>query len=100
MKESDENMTELELKTFWYKSHKKVFVQKWIWLYLSQFLTIFDEPKTQLKVVNMVTRVCGTHDRLTDCNRLNRFLNGFKIFLKLSNWQLEYPQIQATTTEK
>ena len=25
MKRDDENMTELELKSFWYKSHKKVF---------------------------------------------------------------------------
>ena len=24
MKQNDENMTELELKSFWYKSHKKV----------------------------------------------------------------------------
>ena len=66
MKQNDENMTELELKSFWYKSHKKVFVWKWIWLYLSQFLTIFDEPKTQLKVINVVTRVCDTHDCSTD----------------------------------
>ena len=60
MKQNDENMTELELKSFWYKSHKKVFVQKWIWLYLSQFLTVFDEPKTQLKVINVSQR-CVTH---------------------------------------
>ena len=35
MKQSDENLSELELKSFWYKLHKKVFVQKMIWLYLS-----------------------------------------------------------------
>ena len=46
MKQNDENMPELELKSFWYKSHKKIFVQKWIWLYLSQFLTVFYEPRT------------------------------------------------------
>ena len=43
MNQSDENLSELELKSFWYKSDKKAFVKKWIWLYLSQFLTIFDE---------------------------------------------------------
>ena len=77
MKQNDENMTELELKSFWYKSHKKVFVQKWIWLYLSQFLTVFDEPKTQLKVINVVTTVCNTRDRLTDCNRLKPVFERF-----------------------
>ena len=39
-KQNDGNLSELELKSFWYKSHKKAFVQKWIWLYLSQFLTV------------------------------------------------------------
>ncbi|EDR07021.1 uncharacterized protein LACBIDRAFT_328279 [Laccaria bicolor S238N-H82] len=47
--QNDESLSELELKSFWYKLHKQVFVPKWIWLYLSQFLTVFDEPKTQLK---------------------------------------------------
>ena len=47
---------------------KKVFIPKWIWLYLSQFLTIFDEPKIKLKVINVVTRLCNTCDRLTGCN--------------------------------
>ena len=68
MKQNDENLSELELKSFWYKLHKKEFVPKWIWLHLSQFLTIFDKPKTQLKVINMVTRVCNTCDCSTDCN--------------------------------
>ena len=88
MKQNDENLSELELKSFWYKSHKKVFVRKWIWLYLSQFLTIFDEPKTQSKIINVVTRVCNACDRSTDCNQLKpvfeRFLNIFDI-----NRQLE-----------
>jgi len=65
IKQNDENLSELELKSFW---HKKVFVPKWIWLYLSQFLTVFDEPKTQLKVINVVTRACNARDRLTGCN--------------------------------
>ena len=77
MKRDDENMTELELKSFWYKSHKKVFVQKWIWLYLSQFLTVFYEPKTQLKVINVVTTVCNTRDRSTGCNRLKPVFERF-----------------------
>ena len=77
MKQNDENMTELELKSFWYRSHKKVFVQKWIWLYLSQFLTVFDEPKTQLKVINVVTTVRNTRDRSTDCNRLKPVFERF-----------------------
>ena len=34
MNQNDENLSELELKSFWYKSDKKAFVQKWIWLYL------------------------------------------------------------------
>ena len=63
MNQNDENLSELELKSFWYKSDKKASVQKWIWLYLSQFLTVFDEPKTQLKVINVATKVCNTHDR-------------------------------------
>jgi len=41
---------------------------KWISLYLSQFLTVFDEPKIKLKVINVVTRLCNTHNRLTGCN--------------------------------
>jgi len=53
---------ELELKSFW---HKKLFVPKWIWLYLSQFLTVFDEPKTPLKVINVVIRANNARDRLT-----------------------------------
>ena len=79
-KQNDENLSELELKSFW---HKKVFVPKWIWLYLSQFLTVFDEPKTQLKVINVVTRACNARDRLTSCNRLQPvfewFLNIFEM---------------------
>ena len=63
MNQNDENLSELELKSFWYKSDKKAFVQKWIWLYLSQFLTVFDEPKTQIMVINVATKVCNTHDR-------------------------------------
>ena len=63
MNQNDENLSELELKSFWYKSDKKAFVQKWIWLYLSQFLTVFDEPKTQLKVINVATKVCNSRDR-------------------------------------
>ena len=74
MKQNDENLSELESKSFWYKSHKKAFVQKWIWLYLSQFLTVFDEPKNQLKVINVATRVCNACDHSTDSNRfLERF---------------------------
>ena len=63
MNQNDENLSELELKSFWYKSDKKAFVQKWIWLYLSQFLTVLDEPKTQLKVINVATKVCNSRDR-------------------------------------
>ena len=70
MDENDESLSELELKSFWYKSDKKAFVKKWIWLCLSQFLTIFDEPKTQLKLINMVTRVCNAHKHSTSCNQL------------------------------
>ena len=77
MKQNDENLSELELKSFWYKSHKQVFVRKWIWLYLSQFLTIFDEPKTQSKIINVVTRVCNACDRLTDCNQLKLVFERF-----------------------
>ena len=39
MNQNDENLSELESKSLWYKSDKKAFVQKWMWLYLSQFLT-------------------------------------------------------------
>ena len=67
MNQNDENLSELELKSFWYKSDKIAFVQKWIWLYLSQFLTVFDEPKTQLKVINVATRVCNERDHSTNC---------------------------------
>ena len=70
MKQNDENLIALELKSLWYKSHKKVFVQKWIWSYFSQFLTKFYEPKTEFKVINVVTRVCNSRDSSTDCNRL------------------------------
>ena len=67
-KENDENLSELELKSFWYKLHKKVFVEKWIKLYISQFLTVFDEPKTKLKVINVVTRLCNARDRFQSLN--------------------------------
>ena len=77
MKQNDEILSELESKSFWYNSDKKAFVQKWIWLYLSQSLTIFDEPKIQLKVINMATRVCNVCDRLTGCNRLKLVFERF-----------------------
>ena len=77
MNQNDENLSELELKSFWFKSDKKAVVQKWIWLYLSQFLTIVDESKTQLKVISVVTRVCNTHDHSTSCNRLQPIKTGF-----------------------
>ena len=69
--ENDENLSELESKSFWYKLHRKVFVPELIWLYLSQFLTVFDETKTQLKVIDVITRVCNECDCLTDCKQLN-----------------------------
>ena len=68
MKLNDENLSESELKSFWYKLHKKAFVQKWTWLYLSQLLTTPDDQKPQLNVINVATRVCNTFDCLTDCN--------------------------------
>ena len=77
MNQNDENLSELELKSFWYKSDKKAFVKKWIGLYFSQFLTVFDETKTQLKVINVVTRVCNARDRLTSCNRLKPVFERF-----------------------
>ena len=61
MKQNDEHLSELEWESFWYKLHKKVFVPKWIWLSLSQFLNVLDKPKTQLKVINVLTRVCNAH---------------------------------------
>ena len=63
MNKNDENLSELESKSFWYKSDRKAFVKKWIWLHLSQFLTVFDEPKTQLKLINVIARVCNSRDR-------------------------------------
>ena len=62
MKQNDENLSELGLKSFWYK------FPKWIWLYLSQFSTVFDEPKIKLKVINVITRLHNACDRLTSCN--------------------------------
>ena len=85
MNQNDENLSELKLKSFWYKSDKKAFVQKWIWLYLSQFLTVFDEPKTQLKEVNVATKVCNTVTVKPVVTHSNWFFTGFKILLKLSN---------------
>jgi hypothetical protein len=62
MKQNDQNMSELESKSFWYKLHKKILVSKCIWSYLCQFLTIFDEPRVKLKVIIMVTRVFNARD--------------------------------------
>jgi len=39
--EKDQNMSEIQSKLIWYN---KILVQKCIWLYLGQFLTIFDDP--------------------------------------------------------
>ena len=58
MNQNDENLSELELKSFWYMSDKNGFG----YTYLSHFLTVFDGPKTQLKVINVATRVCNTCD--------------------------------------
>ena len=70
MNQNDENFSQLELKSFGYKSDKKASVQKWNWLKLSQFLTVFDEPKTQLKVINVAKRVGNARDHSTGCNQL------------------------------
>ncbi|EDR10341.1 uncharacterized protein LACBIDRAFT_325301 [Laccaria bicolor S238N-H82] len=67
--QNDESLSELELKSFWYKLHKQVFVPKWIWLYLSQFLTVFDEPKTQLKIFELRQPATGPTPNLGNCNR-------------------------------
>ena len=77
MKLNDENLSESELKSFWYKLRKKAFVQKWIWLYLSQLLTTPDDQKTQLSVINVATRVCNACDYLTDCNQLKLVFEQF-----------------------
>ena len=82
-KENDENLSELELKSFWYKLHKKVFVEKWIKLYISQFLTIFDEPKTKLKVINVITRLCNTCYRLTSCNQFQLVFEQFWMIFEM-----------------
>jgi hypothetical protein len=59
VKENDENISELESKSFWYKLHKRILVSKCIWSYLFQFLTVVDEPRVALNVIIMVTRVCN-----------------------------------------
>jgi hypothetical protein len=39
--EKDQNMSEIQSKLIWYN---KILIQKCIWLYLGQFLTVFDDP--------------------------------------------------------
>jgi hypothetical protein len=78
MNKKDENLSELELNSFWYKLHKKnIFVSEWIWLYFSQFLTVFDEPKIKLKVIKVVKRLRNSRDRLTGCNRFKPVFERF-----------------------
>jgi len=62
---------------------KKVFIPKWISLYLSQFLTVFDEPKIKLKVINVVTGLCNACDHLTGCNRFQLVSEQFWIIFEM-----------------
>ena len=39
--EKDQNMNQIQLKSIWYN---KILIQKCIWLYLGQFLTVFYDP--------------------------------------------------------
>jgi hypothetical protein len=44
-------------------------------------LTVLDEPKVELKVIIMVTRVCSARDHLTSCNWFKLvFLLSYNIF--------------------
>jgi len=58
MKQNDEDLSELELKSFWYKLKKSICPK----MDLIMSFSIFDEPKIKLKVINVVTRLCNTRD--------------------------------------
>jgi len=84
MKQTDENLSELELKSFWYKLHTKSIIPKWISLYLSQFLTVFDEPKIKLKVINVSTRLCNACGCLTSWNGFQPVFEQFLIIFEMT----------------
>jgi hypothetical protein len=48
-----------------YPDHKEVMVLKCIWSYLSQFLTLLDEPRAEFKVIRRVIMWNSSCDHLT-----------------------------------
>jgi hypothetical protein len=86
IKQNEQNMSELESK---YKLHNKILVLKWIWLYLSQSLTVFDEPRVKFKVIIMVTSICNSRDVEPIATSLNRSFCGPSLFLKTKDLQLD-----------
>ena len=79
---------------FWlhFSSHfSEKWNQKWdqkceLWtplIYLSQFLTVFDEPKIKLKVINAITRLCNAGDRLTVCSQFQPVFEWFWMIFEM-----------------
>jgi len=52
-------------------------------LYLSQFLTVFDEPTIKLIVINVITRLCNARDCLTGCNQFKPVFEQFSMIFEM-----------------
>jgi hypothetical protein len=77
--EKDQNMSEIQSKLIWYN---KILVQKCIWLYLGQFLTVFDDPEIEFTALYVETwyNICS-HDK-TSPNWFKPVFFSFMIILK------------------
>ena len=77
--EKDQNMSEIQSKSIWYN---KILVQKCIWLYLGQFLSVFDDPGIEFTALYVET---WYNIRFHDKTGPNRFYDNFQK-RKTANW--------------
>jgi hypothetical protein len=77
--ENDQNMSEIQSKSIWYN---KILIQKCIWLYLGQFLTVFDDPGIEFTALYVGT---WYNIRSHDKTGLLRFYDNFQK-RKTANW--------------
>ena len=77
--EKDQNMSEIQSKSIWYN---KILVQKCIWLYLGQFLSVFDDPGIEFTALYVETWYnIRSHDKTGPL----RFYDNFQK-RKTANW--------------
>jgi hypothetical protein len=77
--EKDQNMSEIQSKSIWYN---KILIQKSIWLYLGQFLSVFDDPGIEFTALYVGTWYNIRFYDKTGPNRFKPVFCGFMIIFK------------------